>query len=357
MRVEANEAVRNPRMLVVSRKEKHSIGHAGFDQVVDSLNRGGLSTEHVPVSSLRDFEGFIARRRPDIALCNFFKFPGHDDGQGYLRDSLVRDGVAWIGSTSDTMELARSKPRMKLHWRLNGIVTPEWFTVRKFSDGSIEGFELMEGSRDFPYIVKPANGGELIGIDSGSVVRTPSELSGRAKLIVDEYGEALVERYLDSGAGSRRFTAVMIGNGTNAIVSAIEIENAGNPGISNTKPIEAERLKARVEHIASKIFITSGVRDYAQCDIMLHEDKLYAIGMNAQPTLPSRLFHACARENGLDEMQYIEAIALAGIIGNAQTGHAFIAVPREMAKILPTPVFERLTKRSGSDAKPSGYRR
>jgi nitrogenase subunit NifH len=112
-----------------------------------------------------------------------------------------------------------------------------------------------------------------------------------------------------------------------------------------------------VEHIASKIFITSGVRDYAQCDIMLHEDKLYAIEMNAQPKLPSRLFQACTIENGLDEIQYIEAIALAGIIGNAQTGHAFIAVPREMAKVLPKPVFERLMKRRSSDAKSSWHRR
>ena len=344
-------------MLVVSRKEKLSIGNTGFDQVVGALNRCGLTTEHVSASSLRDFEGFIARRQPDIALCSFFRFPGYGDGQGYLRDSLVREGVAWIGSAPDTMELALSKPRMKLHWRLNGIVTPEWFTVREFGDGSIEGLELIEGSRDFPYIVKPANGGNRIGIDSGSIVRTPSELSSRTKLIVEKYGEALVERYVAGSAESREFTAVMIGNGLNAIVSATEIEMAGDLGISSAKPIEDERLKARVEHIASKIFITSGVRDYAQCDIMLHEDKLYAIEMNAQPTLPSRLFQACARENGLDEMQYIEAIALAGIIGNAQTGHAFIAVPREMAKVLPKPVFERLTKRSTSDAKSSWHRR
>jgi hypothetical protein len=47
---------------------------------------------------------------------------------------------------------------------------------------------------------------------------------------------------------------------------------------------------------------------------------------------------------GLGEAQYINAIALAGIAGNAQTGHAYITEPKELRKLLPQSVIERLTQ-------------
>jgi len=344
------------KILVVSRKEEDEARQASenlrFNEMVKALGAGGLHAERATPSDIGDFERAVAEFLPDLAFCSFFRFPNHDDGEGYLRDSAINAGVAWIGSLSDTMELALSKPRMKEHWRLCGISTPDWFTVRKCLDGSIEGLELIESARGFPLIVKPANEGNSRGIDEGSVVHSQIELYARASLIVEEYGEALVEHFVSGGDGSREFTVAMIGNGPKAIISPVEIKKAGSAVISendkefqtaNIRPVEDGRTKDSIQSLARKIFLSSGARDYSRCDILLHEGKLYAIEMNGQPMVPDQWFEACSREAGLDDVQYINAIALAGIASNAKTGHAYITIPREMARLLPRSVFERLT--------------
>jgi D-alanine-D-alanine ligase-like ATP-grasp enzyme len=311
----------------------------------------GIEAEHAFVDSAESLEAAVARINPDIAFCSFFRF---DDGR-YLRETLLGAGVAWIGSPSDVLELALSKPRMKARWLAHSIPTPEWLCIRKNADGSIEGIEFLEGMRDFPYIVKPASEGNSRGIDAGSVAHTSLELFARSSLIAEEFGEALVERFVAGGEDSREFTAAMIGNGPAAIVSAIEVRKAGAGDILVSEqdkeaqstglfPVGDARLKGRVEGLARRVFVSARARDYARCDILLHEGKLYAIEMNGQPMLPDRWFEACAMEAGLDGRQYLQAVVLAGIDGNAETGHAFIKVPREMEKSVPRGVFERLVR-------------
>jgi len=356
----------------VSRKEnddtRQASENARFHRMAEALSAGGMLAEHITPADLEGFDNAIANYNPDIAFCAFFRFDGHGDGEGYLRDSLLNAGVAWIGSSSDTMELALSKPRMKAHWRLNGILTPDWFIVRKFQDGSIDGLGMIENARDFPYIVKPSSEGNSRGIDGGSVVRSPLELCARASMIAEEYGEALVERYVSGGDDSREFTVAMIGIGVNAIVAAIEVRKGSMDSVVISEddkdhqttallPVGDLRLKARIEDLARKIFMASGARDYARCDILLHEGKLYAIEMNGQPMVPDRWFEACACEAGLDERQYINAIAMAGIAGNARAGYAFIPIPQEMEKMLPNSIIERLNdKRRTGDEQTSWHR-
>jgi D-alanine-D-alanine ligase len=357
--VERGIAVCHPRILVVTRKEMDAERRRGednrFSAMIDALRVGGFMAERVAPSSLESLLGDIASFEPDILFSSFFRFPGHPEGEGYLYDAALNEGIAWIGSRSSTMELALSKPRMKAHWRLCGIPTPDWFIVRKLQDGSIEGLERIESAREFPLIVKPANEGNSRGIDDGSVVRSPIELYARASLIVEEYGEAIVERYVSGSEGSREFTVAMIGNGMRAIIAPIEItkpRSASSVVSESDKKLEATRvipiddvkLRERVMCLALRVFMSSSARDYSRCDILLHEGKLYAIEMNGQPMVPDPWFAACAREAGLDEVQYINAIALAGISGNARLGHAYISIPKEMAHALPSAILERLKK-------------
>jgi len=326
-----------------------------YEAIVEDLRKGGFLAERVAVSGMSQLYGAFDRYGPDMAFCSFHRFEGAGSSDARLMEACIASGIAWIGSTTETMDLALSKPRMKDRLRRCGIPTPDWLVVSKKADGSIEGLEILEAARDFPYIVKPANEGNSRGIDDGSVVRAPHDLFVRASLIAEEYGEAIVERYVSGGDDSREFTVAMIGNGADAIVSPVEISRRRARSLVITEedkeseavmaaPIDDERLKAEVGRLARKVFLASGARDYARCDILFHEDKLYAIEMNGQPIVPDSWFAACSREVGLDEPQYINAIALAAIAENARSGHALVSIPRGIARLLPRDVFERLAR-------------
>jgi D-alanine-D-alanine ligase len=349
--------LRPPIVLVVSRRDGNDESSERDAKrcraMAEDLGAGGFIAKHVEVADMGELRGAIDRLRPDMAFCSFFRFEGADDR--YLRDACIAAGVAWVGSPNDAMELALSKPKMKAHWRLCGIPTPEWLNVWKNPDGSMGGIERLESATDFPYIVKPANEGNSRGIDEGSIVRSPVELFARAVLIAEEYGEALVERFVSGGDGSREFTVAMIGNGSDAIVCPVEIDKPGSAfGViseddkeyhaTRARRIESEGLRAKVKRLASKMFLSAGVRDYARGDILLHEGTLHAIEINGQPNVPDPWFAACSREAGMGGPQYVNAIALASISGNARTGHAFVSAPRELAAMLPRDVFELLSR-------------
>ena len=352
------ETTRVSRLCIVSpRREDAALRESEaerFDRMVRALRRGGLEVDHITASDPTETGNEFDRLRPDMIFGSFFRFPAADTGGArYLRDIAIAAGIAWIGSYSDTMELALSKPRMKAHLRLWGIPTPDWFTVRKLKDGSIDGLELIDGARDFPYIVKPAGEGNSRGIDEGSVVRQPLDLHSKASSVAERYGEALIEKFVSGGEDSREFTIAMIGNGEGAIVAPVEIVKKlpGSSVIAEAdkeyqttaiRPIEDRQLRAKVVRLARKVFLTARARDYARCDILLYEGKLYVIEMNGQPMVPDRWFAACAMEAGLDEDQYLNAIVLASMLGNAKSGYAFVPLAREMQALLPKPILERL---------------
>jgi D-alanine-D-alanine ligase len=251
------------------------------------------------------------------------------------------------------MEIALSKPRMKALWRMYGISTPDWFTLRRLPNGGLDGIEFLENARDFPYFVKPGDEGNSRGIDGGSIVRSSLELLSRATLVAEMYGTALVERFVGGSADTREFTVAMIGSGTRALISAVEILKPSGPtGIvtqddkdghrTEPKPIEDGRLRTRVENLARRAFAAAGVRDYSRCDIIQHGGKLYAIEINGQPMVPDRWFEACGKGLGLDSQQYLQAIILAGIGGNARLGHAFIPVPPSLVRALPGGIVDQL---------------
>jgi D-alanine-D-alanine ligase-like ATP-grasp enzyme len=346
-----------PRVLVVNRQERDPDKRASedrrFSSLAAALSSGGLAVERATPSGMGELREAMREFSPHLVFASFFRFPEQAEGEGYLEGAAIDRGAAWIGSPSGIMELALSKPRLKSLWRSYGIPTPDWLIVRSLPEGSVEGLEELASLRDFPYIVKPAREGNSRGIDDRSVARAPDQLRARAEEVVRDYCEALVERFVSGGRDSREFTVAMIGNGKNSIVSPIEIvktrpsssvitEDDKERQTTRLLPVGDDALRGKIECVARRVFLASGARDYARCDILLHEGRLYAIEMNGQPMVPDRWFEACSREAGLDGVQYINAIALAGMADGARTGRARLSIPPKMRKMLPEAIVERL---------------
>lgn len=349
---------RQPRLLVIDlQKELEPDSTLGIDRLAPiktALDGAGFSTAVKAVQDPDGLSRLLEQEDPDLAFCTFFRFPGPAGEGEYASHRLARAGVPLIGSMDPVLEIALSKPRMKEVWREAGIPTPDWFVVGVAGDGSLVGIEKLAEAKSFPYFVKPAGEGNSRGIDAGSVVRTPTQLLARATMVAERYGEALIEGYLGGSDDSAEFTAAMIGNGPGAIVSAVQVGKlAPGPGLiteaeknghlTQVTPISDPKTKKAVERLARRAFACAGARDYARCDILLHEGRLYAIELNGQPMVPDPWFAACAMEAGLDPMHYLRAIVLAAIVRITARGEALLRIPLAMARTIPEPAFSRLS--------------
>lgn len=67
---------------------------------------------------------------------------------------------------------------------------------------------ILPGNLQFPLFVKPAKAGDSLGIDDQSKVNNIEDLNKKVLSILDEFGSALVEEYIDG----REFTVLVCGN-------------------------------------------------------------------------------------------------------------------------------------------------
>jgi D-alanine-D-alanine ligase len=73
---------------------------------------------------------------------------------------------------------------------------------------SYEEIDTLPGNLQFPLFVKPAKAGDSLGVDDASKANNLEDLQKKVKLIVDEFGSALVEEYIDG----REFTVLVCSN-------------------------------------------------------------------------------------------------------------------------------------------------
>jgi D-alanine-D-alanine ligase len=73
---------------------------------------------------------------------------------------------------------------------------------------SYEEIDTLPGNLQFPLFVKPAKAGDSLGVDDASKANNLEDLKKKVKSIVDEFGSALVEEYIDG----REFTVLVCSN-------------------------------------------------------------------------------------------------------------------------------------------------
>lgn len=92
------------------------------------------------------------------------------------------------------------KELMKLVAGSAGVAFPEYLLAATEQDIAAASAQLA-----FPLFVKPHASGDSRGIDGDSLVRNVPELEKRASAVIEEYGKALIEEYVDG----REFTVLV----------------------------------------------------------------------------------------------------------------------------------------------------
>jgi D-alanine-D-alanine ligase len=83
------------------------------------------------------------------------------------------------------------------------VKTPAHILVESEADLS-----SLPGNLNFPLFVKPAKAGDSLGVDNASKANNVADLTVKVKNILNEFGSALVEEYIDG----REFTVLVCGN-------------------------------------------------------------------------------------------------------------------------------------------------
>ena len=96
-----------------------------------------------------------------------------------------------------------SKTIMKYLAFCEDVKTPAHILIESEADLS-----LLPGNLNFPLFVKPAKAGDSLGVDNASKANNIADLTIKVKNILNEFGSALVEEYIDG----REFTVLVCGN-------------------------------------------------------------------------------------------------------------------------------------------------
>ena len=328
---------------------------ARFSRMIEGLQHGGIQVQHTFVETEDELKDRIEQIKPNLVFSAAYAVKDLHGNQQVIHGLLDQDHIAYVGSDESTLALALDKAALKARWRYFNILTPDYFVVRKGLDGIVHGMDEAVLANDFPYILKPSKEGISHGITQQSIVSNVHVLLERLLELLSIYNEILVEKYLGEDEHLREFTVAMIGNHRQKMILPCEIvltsNKGGNRAITTADKdgngtqafaLEDQKLREDLIKLAIRAFSAAGVSDYARFEVLYSRGQFYAIEIDGQPMVPDRWFEACARGDGLDTDQYLNAIFLASIVRNMKTGHFGLQIPGKMAEILPGDIFRQI---------------
>jgi D-alanine-D-alanine ligase-like ATP-grasp enzyme len=169
----------------------------------------------------------------------------------------------------------------------NGIQTPSFAFIRDLDDPIVN--PLTDTPLKYPLFVKPEKGYDSVGIDEKSLVQSPDDLRPKLKQIVDRFGGALVEEYVDG----REFSVLVAGKWDLEVRSFCPVEYIFKDTLFLTEqlkatavvdywyePLKDHTLAERIKQIAETIFCEFYLTGYIRIDLRMERDTLYVLDVN-----------------------------------------------------------------------------
>jgi D-alanine-D-alanine ligase-like ATP-grasp enzyme len=217
------------------------------------------------------------------------------DGTGSQKIRQVIHSLNIPTSHSDPacMEVCRNKDFTYEVLRKRGIKVPQFITITPGTD--LES-KLTAVGLDFPLFVKPAGGGNSVGISAKSVVNDLSQLAAQATALFNQLGE--VTLIAETHLSGQEYTIGVIGNGVKTVLPII-----GFPLSYRVRSFESKRQESlnrtsfqlltsedprywQLYDIASASFDGVGASDIIRLEVREDEHKIpHVIDVNGTPSL------------------------------------------------------------------------
>ncbi len=287
----------------IPNREKY--GLESIQRILNALKKGGhqaiaIEGDKDLIDRLEEFMPRVIKGElPGMALNLSYGIQGQAR-YTHVPGILEMVGLPYVGSNPLAHSLALDKVVAKMLFVQNGVPTPE-FAVLPTADTPLPDLA-------FPLIVKPKNEAVSFGI---KVVHNTEDLTHAAKIIFDEFGQAvLVEKYIEG----REINIGLLGNGPNVetFMPAELIFGSTGPQIYTFEdkkrtsgreigvkcPADLDEKTAQAaQNIAKKAFEVLGCYDCARVDMRLDKDgNLYVLEINSLPSLGEHGSYIAAAE-------------------------------------------------------------
>lgn len=199
---------------------------------------------------------------------------------------LERLGVAYTGPTPVFYEPTRQSIKLVCH-RI-GVDTPRYV----FATG-MAAVERAATSLRYPLIVKHPNSYCSIGLTKGSRVETREQLLDKAEHMLTQFGEALIEEFVEGpeftvlvtepGAGEqlpRAFAPVEICFPAGETFKHFDLKWSDYEQM-NARQVADPALETRLKHLAQRVFAAMKGVGYSRLDVRMGPDgKLFLLDVN-----------------------------------------------------------------------------
>jgi D-alanine-D-alanine ligase len=235
--------------------------------------------------------------------------------------------VPYTGCNPRGLTLSRDKSLAKKLMAYHRIPVPDFLVV------PIGGRAKLPKRLQFPLIVKSLTYESSTGISQASVVTNEEQLGRRVQFIHDTImTPAIVERFIEG----RELYVGVIGNDRLQVFPVWEMSFAKMPenawhiatervkwsvkyqkkhGIDTTEASLPDEVKARVQHVAKRVYRALDLTGYARIDLRMSADgQLYVIEANPNPQLAQKEdFAESARRAGVPYTKLMERIMALGL--------------------------------------------
>jgi D-alanine-D-alanine ligase len=292
----------------VSKKYKYGLfRECTLDSDVSAIREALIKTKcnvlSLDLYNPQQLDDFIAGNQPiDFAfvLAEGYKDFPHTFYSGYgasrVREQLKKHRIPASHSSVESMEICRNKDftYKKLHEK--GISVPNFFVFDSHCRFRKKRF-LSEIERiGYPLMIKPAGGGDSIGITPKSVVYNINELKNKIEYLKKILGpeKLIIEKYLPG----QEFTISILGSETKYILPIVAFPEDWGIRYTRTKNKE-HRMQNKFKiidqkhpifsslvDISVKSFIAVKASDVIRIDVKKDTNgKLYVIDINGTPAL------------------------------------------------------------------------
>ena len=187
---------------------------------------------------------------------------------------------------------------------------------------SKEEIDMLPGNLQFPLFVKPAKAGDSLGVDDQSKANNIVDLKKKVLSILDEFGSALVEEYIDG----REFTVLVCGNEDGKTCTSFKpVEYIFPEGFtfktyalktSELHPnanigVEDKELATQLKSIAEQVFLSFNGVGYARMDFRMNDKgELFFLEIN----FTCSVFYADGYEGSADYILKYDGVGKRGFL-------------------------------------------